>query len=155
MLVFFHLVILSLCNLRIRITTLVSSNYFMTCNVSQSSQVVIGAIMAVIVWWLDLQLPMESVHITIEVVSSNLDQGEVYNIMWQSLSVTLDRSMVFSGPPVSSTNKTDSHDITGIFLKVALNTIKQVISIIGLKYLCIAIVDDLTLRFLTIFSCMH
>jgi len=27
------------------------------------------------------------------------------------------------GPPVSSTNKTDRHDITEILLKVALNTI--------------------------------
>ena len=31
----------------------------------------------------------------------------------------------FSGPPVSSTNKTDRHDITEILLKVVLNTIKQ------------------------------
>ena len=31
----------------------------------------------------------------------------------------------FPGPPVSSTNKTDRHDITEILLKVALNTIKQ------------------------------
>jgi hypothetical protein len=29
----------------------------------------------------------------------------------------------FTGPPVSSTNKTDRHDITEILLKVALNTI--------------------------------
>jgi hypothetical protein len=29
------------------------------------------------------------------------------------------------GPPVSSTNKTDRHDITEILLKVALNTIKS------------------------------
>ena len=29
------------------------------------------------------------------------------------------------GPPVSSTNKTDRHDVTEILLKVALNTIKQ------------------------------
>jgi hypothetical protein len=29
------------------------------------------------------------------------------------------------GIPVSSTNKTDRHDITEIVLKVALNTIKQ------------------------------
>jgi hypothetical protein len=29
-----------------------------------------------------------------------------------------------AGPPVSSTNKTDGHDITEILLKVALNTIK-------------------------------
>ena len=28
-----------------------------------------------------LQLPMQSVPITTDVVSSNLDQGEVYNIM--------------------------------------------------------------------------
>ena len=30
------------------------------------------------------------------------------------------------GTPVSSTNKTDCHDITEIFLKVALNTIRQI-----------------------------
>jgi hypothetical protein len=33
--------------------------------------------------------------------------------------------VVFSGPPVSSTNKTDHHDITEILLKVVLSTIKQ------------------------------
>jgi hypothetical protein len=52
--------------------------------------------MAVIVWSLDLLLPMQSVPITTDVVSSNLDQGEVYNIMRYSLSVTYDRSVVFS-----------------------------------------------------------
>jgi len=36
---------------------------------------------AVIVWELDLQLHMQLVLITTDVVSSNLDQGEVYNIM--------------------------------------------------------------------------
>jgi hypothetical protein len=35
-----------------------------------------------IVWYLDLQLLMQSVPITTDVVSSNVDQGEVYNIMW-------------------------------------------------------------------------
>jgi len=30
----------------------------------------------------DLQLSMQSVPITTDFVSSNLDQGEVYNIMW-------------------------------------------------------------------------
>jgi hypothetical protein len=34
------------------------------------------------VWYLDVQLPMQSVPIAIDIVSSNLDQGEVYNIMW-------------------------------------------------------------------------
>ena len=49
--------------------------------------------------------------------------GEVYNIMWYSLSVTYDRSVIFSGFPVSSTNKTDRHDIAEILLKAALSTI--------------------------------
>jgi len=38
--------------------------------------------MAVIAWWLDLQLPMQTVPLTTDVVSSDLNQGEVYNIMW-------------------------------------------------------------------------
>ena len=52
-----------------------------------------------------------------------LAQDEVYNIMWSSLSVTY-----VGFPPgtlVSSTNKTDRHDIAEILLKVALNTIKS------------------------------
>ena len=80
----------------------------------------------VILWYLDLHLhvPMQSVPITTD-VSSNLDQGEVYNIMWLSLSVTWGRFVVFSGPPIFSTNKTDCHDVTEILLKMPLNTIKQ------------------------------
>ena len=48
--------------------------------------------------------------------------GEVYSIQRYVIKfVTCDR---FSpSPPVSSTNKTDLHDITEILLKVALNTI--------------------------------
>jgi hypothetical protein len=37
--------------------------------------------MAVIVWWLDLQLPMQSVPINTDVVGSTPAKGEVYNIM--------------------------------------------------------------------------
>jgi len=40
-----------------------------------------GAVVAVIVLLLDFQLPMQSVPITTDVVSSNLHQDEVYNIM--------------------------------------------------------------------------
>ena len=36
--------------------------------------------MAVIVWYLDLQLPMQSVPITTDVVNRNLGQGEVYSM---------------------------------------------------------------------------
>ena len=42
-----------------------------------------------------------------------------------SLSVTCNRSVVFSGTPISSNNKTNRHDLTEILLKVALNTINQ------------------------------
>ena len=44
----------------------------------------------------------------------------LYNIMWESLSVTCGRS-VFSG----YSNKINHHDIAEIILKVALNTLKQ------------------------------
>ena len=40
-----------------------------------------GAVVAAIVWKLDLRLPVQSVPIATDVVSSNSDQGEVYNIM--------------------------------------------------------------------------
>ena len=55
--------------------------------------------------------------------SSNPFQGEVYNIMWSSLSVTCSRSVVSSRYTESSNNKTDCHDIAEILLKVGLNTI--------------------------------
>jgi hypothetical protein len=48
-----------------------------------------------------------------------------YNIVWYNLSMTCDRSVVFSGYSVSSTSKTDRHDITEILLKVTLSTINQ------------------------------
>jgi len=38
----------------------------------------IGAVM--VIWQLDLQLPMQSVPITIDIASSNLAHGEVYSI---------------------------------------------------------------------------
>ena len=36
----------------------------------------------VIIWLLDLQLPMQSAPVTTDVVSSNLNQGEAHNSMW-------------------------------------------------------------------------
>ena len=63
-----------------------------------------------------LQLPLQSVPMTTDDVSLIRDQGEMYNIMWQCVSV------------ISSTNnKTDRHNKTKILLKVALNTINQTI----------------------------
>ena len=44
-------------------------------------KLVLGAVVVVIVWKLDLQLPMQSVPIIADVVSPHLDEGDVYNIM--------------------------------------------------------------------------
>ena len=58
-----------------------------------------------------------------------------YNIIWSNLWVTFGRSMVFlrvtcgRSIPVSSTNKTDCHDITEILLKVALNTLTHIVEV--------------------------
>ena len=85
----------------------------------------VGAVMVDIVWKLDLQLPMQSVPISTKVVSSNPTHGQVYSIQHYliSLSMTCHRLVVFSDTTVSSTNKTDRHNITEILLKVVLNTI--------------------------------
>jgi hypothetical protein len=73
-----------------------------------------------IVWWLDLQLPVQSMPITTKVGNSNTAHGEVYSIQLYVIKFV---SGFLPGTQVSSTNKTDHHDITEILLKVALNTI--------------------------------
>ena len=52
--------------------------YFLSNNTNMN----VGAVVTLIVWQLDLQLPMISVHITTDAMSSNLNQGEAYKIMW-------------------------------------------------------------------------
>ena len=59
----------------------------------------------------------ETVPMTSKVVSSNPAHGEVYSIQHQVIKFVSDWLVV------SSTNKTDRHDITEILLKVALNII--------------------------------
>ena len=61
-------------------------------------------------------------------MSLNPIHGEVYSIQHYVIKVCqwLTTGRLFSPcPPVSSTNKTDHHDITEILLKVTLNTINQ------------------------------
>ena len=57
-----------------------------------------------------------------KVVSSNPDHYEVYSIQHYAIKFVYDLLQVggSSGSPVSSTNKTDSHDIPEMLLKVAL-----------------------------------
>jgi hypothetical protein len=72
----------------------------------------------------DLQLYVQSVPITTNVLSSNPVHIVMSSIQHYVIKFVSDLRQV-SGTPVSSTNETDCHDITAILLKVALNTINQ------------------------------
>ena len=79
--------------------------------------------MAVIVWYLDLKLPMQSVPIATQDVRSNPAHGDVYSIQHyvKKLSVTCAAWWFSPGIPVSFTSRTGLQDITEILLKVALS----------------------------------
>ena len=66
-------------------------------------------------------------HITTKAVSSNPVHGEVYLIQHYVMKCVSDlrQGRWFSLSTLVSSNKTDHHDITEIFLKVALYTINQ------------------------------
>ena len=82
-----------------------------------------------IIYFLDLQLPIQSVPITTKVVSSNPTHYELYMYSIQHYVIKLVSDLwqvVFfhKYPGFFSTNKTDSHYIlvTEILLKVAFKT---------------------------------
>ena len=83
--------------------------------------------MVMIIWQFDLQLPMQSVPITTNIVSLNPVHGNVYSIQHYVIKFVSDLwkvgGFLWPGTSVSSNNKTDNRDITEISLKVALNTI--------------------------------
>ena len=83
--------------------------------------------MVVIVRWLDLQLIMQSAHITTNVVSFNTAQAmctRYYHIITlcdKACQWVVEGRWFSPGSPVSSNNKIGRHDIAEILLKVALN----------------------------------
>jgi hypothetical protein len=79
---------------------------------------------------LDLQLLLQSVPIATNVVSLKPVHDEVYLIQHYVIKFSSDLRQVggfIPGTPVSSTNKTDSHDISEILLNVALYSTNQTI----------------------------
>ena len=84
----------------------------------------------VIVWSLDLQLHMQLVPMTNRVVGS-LDTDTT--LCEKCVSDIATGRWFSSGSPVSSINKTCSHDIAEILLKVALNTIHFRVLILHLE----------------------
>ena len=78
--------------------------------ISQHAQ----AVMAVIVWYLDLNLPIQSVPDTINVVSLNPAHGKVYSIQHYVIKFVSDLQQVsgfFPDTLVSSKKKTDRWNI--------------------------------------------
>ena len=77
---------------------------------------ILGAV--VVVWWLDLQLPVQSVPIITREFERRSWRGVLDTTLCDKVCQRLDTR-------VSFINKADRHDITEILLKVALNTINQ------------------------------
>jgi hypothetical protein len=81
-----------------------------------------------IIWYLDLQLPEQSVPITTTVGRSNAVHGEVYSVQHHEIKLVSDWrqiSMAFFEYSGFLTIKSDRHDITEILLKVALSTLNH------------------------------
>ena len=78
---------------------------------------------------MDLQLPMQSVPITTNIVSLNPAQDVVYSIQHYVIKFVSDLQQIgcWMGTLVSSSNKTDCQDIPEILLNVALNTITLIL----------------------------
>jgi hypothetical protein len=75
---------------------------------------------------MDLQLSMQSVYITTDVEFESRSGRGVQHYMIKFVSdMRHDGTWFSAGTLVSSTNKTDRHDIIEMLLKVALNIIKQ------------------------------
>ena len=81
--------------------------------------------MILIVWQLDLQIPVQSVLIPLTLwVRIQLRWGVLHTTLYDKACQWLVICRRFSpGTPVSSTNKTDRHDIAEMLLQVALNSI--------------------------------
>jgi hypothetical protein len=78
-----------------------------------------------------LQLPVQSMSITTDILSSNPAHGKVYSIQHYVIKFVSDFQQVSGFLQVlwfSSTNKTDRHDITEILLKVTFNTITRTLT---------------------------
>jgi len=72
----------------------------------------------------NIHLKVTEIGVLAICIESRCSQGEA---LCDKVCQSLATGRWFSpGPPVSSTNKTDRHDIAEILLKVALNTIKQI-----------------------------
>jgi hypothetical protein len=85
-----------------------------------NNHILTEAVVVVIAWLFDLQLPVQSVPITTKVVSSNPDHGKVYSIQQYVIKFVSNLRKVCVLPRYSCFYH---HDITDILLKVVLKII--------------------------------
>jgi hypothetical protein len=80
-------------------------------------------VVVVIVWYLDLNQPMQWAPITTKIVSSNSVHDKVYSIQHDVIKFVVIYSYSSLYSLVSSTNKNDHPYITDILLEATVNTI--------------------------------
>ena len=90
--------------MKITIFTLIGVHEIIKGNVDENQ----GAVVVVIVWWMDLQLPVQLVPITTKVGNSNPAHGEEYSTQHYVIKFVSDMqqvAVVFSGfpPPIKLT----------------------------------------------------
>ena len=93
-------------------------NYLIQLSILSES----GAFVAVIALQLDSQIPVQSVPITTDDVSSTPEHGEVYLIQHYVIKFVSDLRQVSDFLRFPQQIRIVRHDITEILLKVALNT---------------------------------
>ena len=88
--------------------------------------------MVVIIWWLDLQLPVESVPIATKVVSSNPVHGEVYSIQLYVIKFVSDFLQVDGfllalrfPPPIKLTTTINNNGVKQRFLACFLKILEK------------------------------
>jgi hypothetical protein len=92
----------------------------------QALQYKVGSVVSVIVWYIWIYNYLCNQCLSPLLLSVRISIKARCTTLCDKVCQWLATDRWFSpGPLVSSTNKTDSHDITEILLKVALNTIKQ------------------------------
>jgi hypothetical protein len=96
------------------------------CHASFNIYIWRGAVVAVILWYCWIYNYLCNQCLSPLMLWVRISIRARCTILFDKVCQSLATGLWFSlGPPVSSTNKTDHHDITEILLKVVLNTIKQ------------------------------
>jgi len=94
-------------------------------------------IMALIIWWLNLHLPNQSMPIITKVVDSIPHHRDVYNtVLYDQVCQLHALNLLFSLDIPGPSSKTDHYDITEILLTMAFNINNPIIHLKSLLNCC-------------------